>query len=205
MNPSDDGMAAMADKEAISQVIKLWTYYRDRQMWDQLRTTFHPEGTISSLWFEGQFKLFVDASKLLAEKGDTGKHVMGIPYIRIKDNRALSETDVTILVRQKIKSMELDLTSYVRFYDFLEKRNGSWKICKRTVIYEKDRLDPVQPSARFWLASLFSRVGQRPASYRYLGYGMERRGAQLAPNVTTHSSKEASDLYQAGEQWLSQG
>ena len=34
-----------------------------------------------------------------------------------------------------------------RFYDFLEKRKGKWGIVLRRLAYEKDRLDPVDPSA----------------------------------------------------------
>ena len=111
MDQSDYDLPAIADKEAISHVVNMWTYYRDRLMWDQLRTTFHQEGTISSVWFNGPFELFVNASRKMAENGYTGKHVMGLPHIRVNGHRALSETDVTILGRGKTGSMEVDLTS----------------------------------------------------------------------------------------------
>ena len=35
-----------------------------------------------------------------------------------------------------------------RFYDFFERREGRWGLVLRQPIYEKDRLDPVDPSAR---------------------------------------------------------
>ena len=38
-----------------------------------------------------------------------------------------------------------------RFYDFLERRDGRWGIVLRQPIYEKDRLDPVDPAARLEL------------------------------------------------------
>jgi len=40
---------------------------------------------------------------------------------------------------------EVDLQSWMRFFDLLERRDGGWRIVKRTAVYEKDRLDPVDP------------------------------------------------------------
>jgi hypothetical protein len=40
---------------------------------------------------------------------------------------------------------EFDLQSWFQFYDLLEFKNESWRIVKRTAVYEKDRLDLVNP------------------------------------------------------------
>ena len=40
---------------------------------------------------------------------------------------------------------------YARFYDFLEKREGRWDLVLRQPIYEKDRMDPVDPAVQLEL------------------------------------------------------
>ena len=54
---------------------------------------------------------------------------------------------MTIHQRAPLDGVLVDVVCTGRFYDFLEKRNGQWGIVRRQPIYEKDRLDPVDPSA----------------------------------------------------------
>ena len=54
-----------------------------------------------------------------------------------------------IQVRQNIRGVPADMTSYGRFLDRLERRDGRWAIRERASIYERDRLDPVEPSEAF--------------------------------------------------------
>ena len=44
-----------------------------------------------------------------------------------------------------------DVVCTGRFYDFLVKLEGEWKLLHRQPIYEKDRIDPVDPAARLAL------------------------------------------------------
>ena len=63
------------------------------------------------------------------------------------------------------------MTCSGRFYDFLELRAGRWGIVRRQPIYEKDRLDVVDPAASLTLDQ--SRLASFPAGYRHLGYVQE--------------------------------
>ena len=51
-----------------------------------------------------------------------------------------------------------DVTCWGRAYDFLEKREGRWGIVLRRHIYEKDRIDPVDPAAKLTLDPACSRA-----------------------------------------------
>ena len=137
MNETIGTSENVSDREAISELINAWVYYRDRCNWDQFRTTFWPEGTISLSWFDGPFEQFVDAIKEMAEKGSQAKHIVAQPFIKINGNRAVSEANITLLARGDVGPLEIDLTTYGRFYDLLEKREGVWRILKRTAVYEK--------------------------------------------------------------------
>ena len=54
---------------------------------------------------------------------------------------------MTIHQRAPVDGFRVDVVCFGRFYDFFEKRDGRWGIVRRQPIYEKDRLDPVDPSA----------------------------------------------------------
>jgi hypothetical protein len=52
-------------------------------------------------------------------------------------------------VRQPFNGIAVDLTSCSRFLDRIERHPGGWLIAERAAIYERDRLDPVEPSPAF--------------------------------------------------------
>ena len=54
---------------------------------------------------------------------------------------------MNIFQRAPLDGVVVDVICWGRFYDFFEKRDGRWAIVRRQPIYEKDRLDPVDPSA----------------------------------------------------------
>ena len=64
--------------------------------------------------------------------------------------------------------MLCDVVCTGRFYDFLERRDGRWGIVLRQPIYEKDRLDPVDPAAT--LDARPDAARRFPAGYRHLAY-----------------------------------
>ena len=105
--------------------------------------------------------------------------------------RATAETNVAILVRQTIEGVAVDLTSYGRFLDRLERRDGDWRIVERATLYEKDRLDPVEPSAAFDALMAKSDAAKYPAPYRYMAYRVHAAGRALAEPV--HYDGRAGD------------
>jgi hypothetical protein len=192
----------VSDREMISDLIHVWAYHRDHGNWEQLRDTFWPDGTISLSWFDGPFEKFIDASREMAEKGSQAKHIISQPLIKMKGNRAVSEANLVLLARGSSGPLEIDLTTYARFYDLLERREGSWRICKRTAIYERDRMDPVKPSLLFWLLCIFSNFNKYPKSCRFLGFALEKAGYELKQNIVEDDSEALSLLYENGDEWL---
>jgi len=203
MNKSISLSANVSDREAISELINVWAYHRDRGNWEQLRDTFWPDGTISLSWFDGPFEQFVNSSREMAEKGSQAKHIVSQPFVKVNGNRAVSEANFILLARSSNGPLEIDLTTYARFYDLLEKREGSWRIFKRTAIYESDRMDPVQPSLMFWIVCMFTNFKKYPKACRFLGFALEKAGYELAQNIIEDNSKELDLLYKNGDDWLS--
>ncbi|BDA78234.1 hypothetical protein LPTSP3_g11640 [Leptospira kobayashii] len=177
--------------------------YRDQARWADLRNLFSKDATISISWHDGTVDGFVERSRRMVEEGaPPTKHWISPPRITVCGNRALSEADVIIMVRSSVGLIELDVTSYTRFYDQFELGgDGVWRIYKRTGIYEKDRVDSVGPSFLFWATYLFMPLGKYPKEFRHLAFGLERTGLSITPNVVTTGSEKERALKQNAWEW----
>lgn len=188
------------DRSDISQLVYRWGFYRDHSMWDELRGTFHPEGEIQVTWFTGKFSEFVDASIDMAAGGVDSVHLMKPSIVDVVEDRAISITSASITARANA-SVELDLTSHAYFFDFVERRDGEWKILRRICVYQKDRMDSVLPSIRFWFMSWFIDTDKFDPAYKFLGAGMEMGGYTVSPQVVDKTDASRA-LYQDGQDWL---
>ena len=102
--------------------------------------------------------------------------------------------------RGEVDGVLCDVACTGRFYDFFEQRNGRWGIVLRQPIYEKDRLDPVDPAATLVLdQDLLARF---PGGYRYLAYLQTRLGYAVKPDMPGLRGPEVERLYERGAAWL---
>jgi hypothetical protein len=70
----------------------------------------------------------------------------------------------------------------------------------RQPIYEKDRLDPLDPAAELRLdQDLLNRF---PEGYRHLAYLQTRIGYKVKPDMPGLDGPEVEALYQRGARWL---
>ena len=194
--------SSLQDRQAIAANVTGFAL-RDQGDWAGLRNLFGADGQIAVTWYRGSIDGFIAASQKMAEDtGTQSKHWIGTPRIRLCGDRALSETDVAIMARTTVASVEVDVTSYARFFDtFARGTDGQWRVVQRTAIYEKDRIDPVAPSLLFSLVYPFAGFDDYPPAYRHLAAGLERKGFRLAePIIVTHSPEEAQ-LKAAATQW----
>jgi hypothetical protein len=190
------------DKYACAELIQAWGLYRDQGKWPQLLATFVPEGEIAVSWFSGSFREFVDRCRRSFEAGQRSKHQIFPSVVRLAGDRALAETNIVILVRQKIAGMLADMTSCARFLDRLERREGRWAIVERAAIYERDRLDAVEPSEAFDKLFAASELSTYPEAYRYMAARLNAAGRALAPVVHCDGSPHTAQLYARYEGWL---
>lgn len=191
------------DRSDISQLILHWGYYRDHALWDELRETFHSDGEIRVTWYVGKFDGFVDASQEMTERGAKSFHVMGPSIIDLQGDRAIAITPVSILGRARLAlGVEVDMTSEAQFFDFVERRSGRWRILRRICIYQKDRMDSVGPSLRFWLMSRLMPTDRFDPAYRYLGMALSKAGYPVQPGQVVDNTQTSRDLYAQGQRWL---
>lgn len=183
------------DKVAIGELINGWIY-RDTAQWDKLAALFAPDATIEVTWFEGLAHDFIEASRVMGTSSLSSKHVIGSPIVTFNGDRAVSETNAMIVGMNE--SIRLGATVHSRFYDYLEKQNGEWKICKRQVIYDCGSFDfpagiiPVDQQ----VVSLF------PLAYAPLGYLLHSGGYPVKRLFATRNSPQEAEIRRGGEAWL---
>jgi hypothetical protein len=189
-------------KIACAELIQSWGFARDQGHWDDLAAIFHPGGEIAVSWFRGPYAEFVAHCRNNFGRGSVAKHQLWPARVAVNGSRATAETNVAILVRQTIDGVEVDLTSNGRFLDRIEKRDGTWRMVERAALYEKDRLDPVEPSEKFNAMMAKSDAAIYPAQYCYMAYRVHAAGRSLAEPVHYDGRAETEALKARYTAWL---
>jgi len=191
---------ALADRLAIREVIHDWTTFRDAGDWERFRRVWHPGARMMATWFQGPAERFVEVSREGFDKGVNILHFLGGTSIDVAHARAIAQTRMTISQRAAVDGVVCDVVCTGRFYDFFERRDGTWGIVLRQPIYEKDRLDPVDPAASLRLDPAL--LAQFPEGYRHLAYLQSRIGFAVKRDMPTLRGPEVERLYGAGAAWL---
>ncbi len=188
------------ERLAIREVVENWVVWRDAGDWERFRGVWHPDGRMMATWFQGTAEEFITVSRAGFEKGVNILHFLGGNSVDVAGARAVSQTKMTISQRAKVHDVVVDVVCTGRFYDFFEKRDGRWGIVLRQPIYEKDRMDPVDPAARLTLdATLLARF---PEGYRHLAYLQTVIGYKVKPDMPGLKGPEVEALYARGRAWL---
>ena len=188
------------DRRAIRDLIENWAVWRDALMWDRFRTVWHDDGRMMATWFQGTADEFIKVSQEGYERGVRILHFLGGSSVDIAGARAIAQTKMTISQRASVDGVVCDVVCTGRFYDFLEKRNDRWGLVLRQPIYEKDRLDPVDPTALLKLDR--DLLAQFPEGYRHLAYLQTRIGYKVKTDMPGLDGAEVAALYRRGEDWL---
>lgn len=190
----------MDERAEILEVVQNWAVWRDAGDWERFRTVWHEDGWMTATWFQGPAAKFVEVSKAGFEKGVSILHFLGGSSVEVKDSRAIAQTKMTISQRGDVDRVEVDVLCTGRFYDFFEKRKGTWAIVRRQPIYEKDRMDPLDPSASLRLDP--DLLGSLPEGYRHLGYLQTKLGYRIKGDLPQLKGPVVERLYRHGRAWL---
>jgi SnoaL-like domain len=189
-----------ADRQAIRELIESWAVWRDTGDWDRLRSLWHADGRMVATWFDGTADQFVAVCRQAWSKGVRSWHTLGGMIMDVSDNRAVAQTRTAIAQRSPVDGVLCDVVCTGRFYDFLEKRDGRWGLVLRQPIYEKDRIDPVDPSAHIKLEETL--LSQFPSGYRHLAYLQTKAGYLVNRHLPGLDGSELEALYDQGARWL---
>lgn len=190
----------MNDKDAIREIVENWAMWRDAGDWDRFATVWHDDGWMTATWFQGPARAFVEVSRQGFENGVSILHFLGGFTCDVAENRAIAQTKMTINQRAAVDGVVVDVLCTGRFYDFMEKRDGRWGVVRRQPIYEKDRMDPVDPSAVLTLDR--ERLAKYPEGYRHLAYLQSKNGFAVKANLPGLRGPVVEKLYAEGRAWL---
>jgi hypothetical protein len=190
----------LLEKQRIREVVENWVVLRDSGQWEKFKSVWHSDGVMMATWFQGHYEEFIKVSIEGWNKGVSILHFLGGCSVDVNGDRAIAQTKMTITQRGPVDGVMCDVVCTGRFYDFMEKREGRWGVVLRQPIYEKDRLNPLDPAANLQLdQELLNRF---PEGYRHLAYIQTKLGFTVKPDMPQLKGPAVEALYQRGQDWL---
>jgi hypothetical protein len=193
----------LQDELLIRRMVERWAVWRDAGDWERFATVWHPEGVMMATWFQGPYAEFIRVTKEGWAKGVSILHFLGGSAIEVAGERAISQTKMTISQRGLVEGVPCDIVCTGRFYDFVTKHQGEWKLLHRQPIYEKDRIDPIDPAALPKLDA--ARLATFPEGYRHLAYIQTGIGYKVKLDMPMLKGPVVEELYARGARWLAGG
>lgn len=190
----------LLDRLEIRQLVENWAIWRDAGYWDRFRTCWHDDGWMMATWIRGSYETFIEANIAGWDKPGSILHFLGGSTVYLKGDYAICETKMTISQRGMVGTIACDVVCTGRFYDFIERRNGRWGIVLRQPIYEKDRIDPVDPTAQLELDPAI--LNLYPEGCRHLCTIQHMAGFKVKNDMPGLKGPLVEQLYELGEKWL---
>ena len=190
----------LADQGRIRETVENWVIWRDSGNWERFRTVWHEGGRMHASWFRGPVDDFIAHARKSFERGAIACHFLGGSSIEIVGTRAIAQTKKRIESRQIVEGVVCDIVCVGRFYQFFEERKSRWAIVLHQGIYEKDRIDPVEPDAT--LALDRELLKDFPEGYRHLAYAQTKSGLSVAHDLPGLRGPAVERLYAAGAAFL---
>lgn len=190
----------LSDKFHIRETVENWVIFRNSGNWERFRSLWHEGARFHTTWFRGSVADFIAHARKSFERGVIGAHFLGGSSIEIAGMRAIAQTKKRINSRQTVEGVVCDIVCVGRFYQFFEKRDGRWAIVLHQGIYEKDRIDPVDPVAKLTLDQ--NLLAEFPEGYRHFAYVQSKAGLPVKRDLPGLHGAAVERLYAAGAAFL---
>jgi hypothetical protein len=193
------------DRNEIRHIVAKSVIARDSGQWTELAECYHTDAKLTSSWFSGTAKDFLKVSseaKDTRKEGESQKHLTGNHWIEVNGIRAVAESDLILYQRRIIEGLELDFTTWSRRLHLMEKRDGDWKIWRRTAIYERDRMDPHNPEDipdGFYSSMDLS---QYPKQIRYHCWRNTMFGHPPVKNICLKGTEREKEVREEARNWI---
>jgi hypothetical protein len=136
MDDMAEDMKALVEREKIRLCIARIARGEDRRDRELIRTSYWPDSTVDFGIFDGNFEKYLAWVAPGSPAVRLTQHVLGQTVIELNGNAALAETHVTAYHRINMGKEERDVVLGGRYLDRFEKRSATWRIAKRTMLYD---------------------------------------------------------------------
>ncbi|KQS03616.1 aromatic-ring-hydroxylating dioxygenase [Sphingomonas sp. Leaf357] len=140
----------------------------DRMDWDLVRSCYHPEATDEHGSYSGGIEGFIDWVSVGMTKFESTAHFTGNQLVEVTGDTAWAEHYAVVFHRRAASADQpaADLIVNVRYVDRMERRDGEWRIAKRVVIADSEKIETIEGS---WLNLALLQPSRRDASdYSYV-------------------------------------
>ena len=160
-NSNHYSLERLADRQAIRDALRRWVRAVDRREWPLVREAFHPDGTDNHGTYNGGVDGLID---WLTERHKTIEHcthLLSDSFIEFSGpDTAVCETYCVAFsryaavsaraLRQRFNSAgdkdfpdgAIDMVTNGRYVDVFERRNGEWRIARRTTVFDNPMMFP---------------------------------------------------------------
>ncbi|MCJ1253217.1 hypothetical protein MMC24_001028 [Lignoscripta atroalba] len=190
------------ERMKVREICEGWGCYRDAAEWKNYRSMFHDDAYIATSWKQGPIDEFIKASIEGFEKGSSFMYILHRiigQTVDVQGNRAVSKMKVTITSRFTFDGIEIDNEADCRFFFLLEKRAGKWGVVFYTLLFDKDKMVPVNPHRIYPIPE--EEVQKFPSGYRYLAWCESQIGNTPKQDLNAHGP-ERDILYAKCKDWL---
>ncbi|KAK5127075.1 hypothetical protein LTR85_008435 [Meristemomyces frigidus] len=194
----------LLDRFAVSELCKGWSVYRDASEWTNYRDLFTQDAYVWTTWSGGvPVDEFINVSKKGKADGDFIMHRECGTLVDLNQEtaRAVGKMKVTITQRFHQQGTVFDVDCDCRFMFFcLKSESGEWKARWYKVIYEKDKVVPVDGKN----APTFPKeeLEKYPEGFQYLGAAQAALGHPIDTTLPTFSNGGDWRMYGAITEWL---
>jgi hypothetical protein len=138
----------LLDEAAIKNVHIRYCRGIDRMDWDLVRSCYHPDAIDDHGEYIGGIDGFIAYCKAGTPNFLSTFHFTGNQLVEVDGDIAWAEHYARAYHRVPAGTDGVlkDLVTNVRYVDRFERRNGEWRIAKRVVVVDTDRVDPVRES-----------------------------------------------------------
>jgi hypothetical protein len=135
----------LLDKQAIHEALMRYCRGIDRCDEELIRSAYHPGAWDDHGEFRGTIEEFVPwvIRALKSGSGMVTNHSICNEYVEVRGDVAFAEAYFVAYHRMSLAEKVVDMTLGGRYVDRYERRDGQWKIARRTVVYDWSRVDPV--------------------------------------------------------------
>lgn len=132
----DAALQAVVDKAQITEAIVRLARGEDRRNADLIRSSWWPDATYDYGVQNGSFDEYLDWVVPGADAITNTQHVLGQTLVELSGDAAKCETHVISYHRVDMGNGEIDTVIGGRYLDEMERRDGEWRIARRTMLYD---------------------------------------------------------------------